>query len=81
MKKPSVKQAKYGAMAAMALGALIIFIGLRLDAGAARAAGAVVIAVGFILDIAFVRCPHCGRYLGRAWGDHCQFCGKPFDGE
>ncbi len=25
----------------------------------------------------FRRCPHCGKYLYRNYGDFCQYCGKP----
>lgn len=25
------------------------------------------------------RCPHCGRYLDRIWGDFCPYCGKRLD--
>ena len=81
MKKPSVRQTKYGTVAAMLLGALIIFLGMRLDREAVCVAGTAVVILSLVFYVVFVRCPHCGRCLGYAWGDHCPFCGKPFDGE
>lgn len=32
-----------------------------------------------IPDFLFNKCPHCGKRLGRNYGDFCQFCGKPLD--
>ena len=36
----------------------------------------VIISSGLILHFVFVRCPHCGSYLGRIMGSKCPFCGK-----
>ncbi len=81
MKKPTVKQVEYAAMALWLAGALTIFIGVRLDREAVCVIVAAVVVLTFAGHIALCRCPHCGRYLGRVWGDRCQFCGKPLDGE
>ena len=42
---------------------------------------AVLLGVGSILAFGGLefwinRCPHCGCYLGRNWGEFCQFCGR-----
>jgi len=36
----------------------------------------VIISSGLILHFVYVRCPHCGSYLGRIIGSKCPFCGK-----
>ena len=81
MKKPSPKTVRYVYMAALLLGALIIFLGIQVERRGVCAAGTAVVLLAMAGHIVFSRCPHCGRYLGRAWGDHCPYCGKPFDGE
>ena len=32
-----------------------------------------------IPQILFIKCPHCGKQLGRDVGSFCQHCGKPID--
>lgn len=41
--------------------------------------GAIVAIGGVVVDHIFYRCPHCGRYLYRNQGKHCQYCGKSID--
>ena len=35
-----------------------------------------IVSSGLVLHFVFVRCPHCGSYLGRIMGSQCPFCGK-----
>ena len=41
--------------------------------------GTLVALSALIPHILWNRCPCCGRLLGRAFGDYCQFCGKSID--
>ena len=41
---------------------------------------AVVIA-GLILHFILVRCPHCGRWIRKPYGDCCRYCGKDYTGD
>ncbi len=35
-----------------------------------------------ILRLRYWKCPHCGRYLGKAmWPQYCKYCGKKIDME
>lgn len=35
--------------------------------------------VMFALDFAWLRCPHCGEWLGKYPGDYCKNCGEKLD--
>ena len=38
---------------------------------------ALIVMVAFLwVEFSMNRCPHCGRYLGRNWGQFCQHCGE-----
>ena len=38
--------------------------------------GCLVIGAGLILHIKWVRCPHCGAWVGKYPGEFCKNCGK-----
>ena len=40
-----------------------------------------VLFLGFILHFALVRCPHCGAWIRRPYGDYCRYCGKKYSEE
>ena len=44
-------------------------------------AGLLLVLAGVPLLFLLLRCPHCGRYLGRAYdeGRYCPFCGKKIE--
>ena len=42
--------------------------------------GIVILAAAIALHMIFYRCPHCGRWLNRNFGEYCQFCGKDHSG-
>ena len=37
-----------------------------------------VIIVGLILHFVLVRCPHCGRWIRKPYGEYCRYCGKKY---
>lgn len=39
------------------------------------------ITVMFVLDFIWLRCPHCGEWLGEYPGDYCKSCGEKLDWE
>jgi hypothetical protein len=34
---------------------------------------------GFILHFLLVRCPHCGRWIRKPYGDCCRYCGMDYE--
>jgi hypothetical protein len=42
--------------------------------------GIAIMLAAFAVRFAFYRCPHCGNYLGRSFGDYCPSCGKELNG-
>jgi len=43
---------------------------------------AIIVFAGICINLAFYRCPHCGRHLGRVWpGGYCTHCGKKTEGD
>lgn len=38
--------------------------------------GGLVMVLGLIFHLAFNRCPHCGKYLGKENGMFCESCGS-----
>lgn len=39
----------------------------------------VLIMIGLILNVVWLRCPHCGMFLGKYSGVRCNACGKEID--
>ena len=39
----------------------------------------VLIMIGLILNVAWLRCPHCGMFLGKYSGERCNACGEKID--
>ena len=37
--------------------------------------------IGFILHFILVRCPHCGRWIRKPYGEYCRYCGKEYMAE
>lgn len=37
-----------------------------------------VIIVGLILHFILARCPHCGCWIRRPYGDYCRYCGMKY---
>lgn len=58
---------------------LIVFLAMVAQAKP----GPVLLVLALIAFLAFLaveffmnRCPHCGQYLGKNWGQFCQHCGE-----
>ena len=39
----------------------------------------VLVMIGLILNVVWLRCPHCGMFLGKYSGVRCNACGKEID--
>ena len=39
----------------------------------------VLIMIGLVLNVVWLRCPHCGMFLGKYSGVRCNACGKEID--
>jgi hypothetical protein len=56
---------------------------IAMAAGTGKDVFGVVRSVAFIAGIGFWiifgRCPHCGRFVGKAPGEYCTHCGKKFE--
>lgn len=59
--------------------ALAAMLGAVLSSTAVMIAGMGVMLLDVIFHFLWYRCPHCGRHLGRSWGDYCPRCGKKLD--
>lgn len=66
-------------MALLLLGALLAALAASTGVDGLGIAGVVLIAGAFVLSFVLYRCPHCGAYLGRGFGSHCQHCGERID--
>lgn len=77
--KMTLKRTQVLFIVLMLVAILIMTIASGLDSGASLAAGIVVTMLDLAMYIAFWRCPHCGRFLGRDVGDYCTHCGKKLD--
>ena len=63
----TLKQKTWVCVAVLAAGAILVFFvewlgGLRL-------------AAGLILDVTWIKCPHCGAWVGKYPGEYCRNCG------
>lgn len=49
------------------------------DSGLAEGLGFVLVVIGLALDVIWIRCPHCGVWLGKYPGEYCQSCGEKIE--
>ena len=62
------------------LGGLIcMMLGMILNSVFFQMMTYLVILVWFVLTVLFFRCPHCGKFLGRALGEYCPHCGEKLE--
>lgn len=76
MPKIPLKTVRSISVAALIVGTIIGCYGSLIDYGEMLIAGCVLMILGLIFHLIFLRCPHCGRHLGRDHGPYCQYCGK-----
>ena len=55
-------------IAVLAAGAILVFFVEWL--------GGLLLAAGLVLDVVWIRCPHCGTWLGKYPGEYCSSCGE-----
>jgi len=58
---------------------LIVLMGVVMQSTRVELVGAGIMVLDMIFHLITYHCPHCGRYLGRTWGDYCPFCGGDLD--
>lgn len=63
----TLKQKTWVCIAVLAAGAILVFFVEWL--------GGLLLAAGLILDITWIKCPHCGAWVGKYPGKYCSSCG------
>ena len=63
----TLKQKTWVCIAVLAAGAILVFFVEWL--------GGLLLAAGLILDVAWIKCPHCGAWVGKYPGEYCRNCG------
>lgn len=79
MKRLPPKRARVLTLVLAVIGAFALIAGLEKELSPLTVAGYVAVAFAVLIEFAFCRCPHCGKNVGRGWGDFCPHCGKPLD--
>ncbi len=73
----SVKKGRKLRNLLLILGTVVMLLGSLHEA--LFTVGAVIAFSSLLPHFLFNRCPHCGKQLGRAGGDFCQFCGEALE--
>ncbi|MDO5401179.1 MAG: hypothetical protein Q4F17_09410 [Eubacteriales bacterium] len=79
MKKMPLNQVKWVRAILFAVGLLMLCLGVHLRLLPLTLLGLVPLLGGVLFGFLFYRCPHCGKFLGRADGGYCPFCGEKLD--
>lgn len=79
MKKMSLKKVEQISWILLLIGFAMILVGAYIDWLPLTLLGLVPWLGASALGFLFYRCPHCNKFLGRAGGQYCPFCGKKLD--
>lgn len=75
MNRLTPRKARSCTVVILAAGLVVAVAGALTNGMAVTLAGVVLEMGGLVFDIIFYRCPNCGKYLDRSYGDYCPHCG------
>ena len=75
MNRLTPRKARFCTVMILAAGLVVAVAGAMTAGMAVTLAGVVLEMGGLVFDIIFYRCPNCGKYLDRSYGDYCPHCG------